>query len=168
ARGVDDDATFTHSRDPLTRDHAFRRRGKRHMERNDVSAVNHFIERSGPGAIWKFTGARVVDEHLGKAKHGAFAQHGCTSAAIADDTKRAPGDAKDRLGARHVPRTLAYIAIARGDPARNGKEQRQSVVTYFLDTIIGDVGDIDPAFSSRIAVDIVDTDAVANNHAAVR
>ena len=169
ARGVDQPRPLLHLADRLRADHATRLVVQRQVERDEVGAGEHALERvrldAGlPEAIGG--DERVVGDHVHLQPERA-PRDLLADAAETEDAERLLGEL-DPAPLRALPASRDERRVRLGDVAGEREQQADGVLGGRDDVRLGRVRDDDPAAGGGLDVDVVDADAGPADHLELR
>ena len=165
ARGVDDDGVRAQGAQAAGREQMVGRGRMRNVDRDDVHARQHLVERFPPRHVQLLllmlgeAGAVVIVDR--QAERLGAARDGVADVAHADDAEALAGDAAAQHPGRRPagPFARGHDFRAFDDAARDGHDQRHGHVGGVVGQNAGRVGDGDAPAQRRGDVDIVDAGA---------
>ena len=143
ARGVDDASGLLHRREFFRRNHAFRLRRQRQVQRDDVG-----LAQDGRDVDLVRHVRHVVDQHL-HAERDRAPLDLLAERAIPNDAERRTGDVVDRVIeiaelAIVAPAPVEHRIMIVHEIASQREQQREDMLGQRVEGVVADVGDRDP------------------------
>ena len=166
ARHIDQHRPARHGRQPLRVDHMPGLFRQRHMQGDDIGLPAERCEVDGFDISIRGGHVGIVDERSRKAQPRRLPVEGAPDTSVTANAEGASRQPIHRFQARNVPRTVADVPVAAGDPAHDRHQQGKGLIADFLDAVIRHVGDFDAFVPRRREVHIVHARTVTDDHLA--
>src|ERR1035437_4988028 len=136
------------------------------MEREDVSGPQGFLHIHLPYAVRKLgiNGKIWVACAEPKFERRSALEDGLRDFSASDGYKIRASGGNHGTRRHDLPNALPYLSIDCGELTRERHGQRKRVICDFFDAIVRDIADRDPVLDCGVDVDIVHSNAVANDN----